>query len=58
VIAPQYVHPQFRYCSPKQRLRRRLWLALAGLGVVGIGAAIMAPPSASRKCQMDCAMAR
>ena len=42
----RYVHPQFRYRSPKQRLRRRLWLALACLGVVGIGAAIMAPPSA------------
>lgn len=45
--APQYVHPDFRFLSPKQRLRRRLWLALACLGVVGIGAAIMARPSAS-----------
>ena len=42
----RYVHPQFRYRSPKQRLR--LWLALACLGVVGIGAAIMAPPRASK----------
>jgi hypothetical protein len=48
VPAPQYVHSRFRYRSPKQRLRRCLWLALAGLGVVGIGAAIMAPPSASK----------
>jgi len=46
VTAPQYFHPDFRFLSPKQRLRRRLWLALACLGVVGIGAAIMAPPSA------------
>jgi hypothetical protein len=46
VPAPQYVHPQFRYRSPKQCFRPRLWLALACLGVVGIGAAIMAPPSA------------
>ena len=48
MTAPQYVHPQFRYRSPKQRLRRSLWLALACLGVVGIAAAIMAPPSASK----------
>ena len=48
MTAPQYVHPQFSYRSPKQRLRRGLWLALACLGVVGIGAAIMAPPSASK----------
>lgn len=46
MTAPQYFHPDFRFLSPKQRLRRRLWLALACLGVVGIGAAIMAPPSA------------
>ena len=46
MTAPQYFHPDFRLLSPKQRLRRRLWLALACLGVVGIGAAIMAPPSA------------
>jgi hypothetical protein len=43
VPAPQYVHSQFRYRSPEQHLRRRLWLALAGLSVVGIGAAIMTP---------------
>jgi hypothetical protein len=48
VPAPQYFHSQFRYRSSKQRLRRCLWLALAGLGVIGIGAAIMAPPSASK----------
>jgi hypothetical protein len=48
VTAPQYVHPQFRYRSPKQCFRRRLWLALACLGLVGIGAAMMAPPSASK----------
>ena len=46
MTAAQYFHPDFRFVSPKQRLRRRLWLALACLGVVGAGAAIMAPPSA------------
>ncbi len=48
MIPPQYVHPDFHFLSPKQRFRRRLWVALACLGVVGIGAAIMAPPSASK----------
>jgi hypothetical protein len=46
VAEPQHLHPDFRFLSPKQRLRRRLCLALACLGVVGIGAAIMVPPSA------------
>lgn len=41
--APQYVHPQFRYRSPKQRFWRGLWLALACLGMAAIGAAMMAP---------------
>jgi hypothetical protein len=54
VPSHRYVHPQFRYRSPKQRLRRSLLLALACLGVVGIAAAIMAPPSAS---QSDAAVA-
>ena len=44
--APQYVHLQFPYRSPKQRLRRCIWVALACLGAAGIGAAIMVPPSA------------
>jgi hypothetical protein len=48
VPSHQDVHPQFRYRSPKQCLRRRLWLALACLGVVGIGAALMIPPNASK----------
>jgi hypothetical protein len=48
VTAPRYVHPDFRFLSPKQRFRRRLWLALACLGVVGIGAALMAPLSTSK----------
>ena len=54
VTAPQYVHPDFRFPSPKRRFRRRLWLALACLGVVGIGAAMMAPSSSS---ESDAAMA-
>lgn len=41
--APQYLHPQFRYRSPKQRFWRGLWLTLACLGVAGIGAAMMVP---------------
>jgi hypothetical protein len=48
VAEPQYFDPDFRFLSPKQRLRRRLWLALACLCVVGIGAALMVPPSTSR----------
>jgi hypothetical protein len=46
VAEPQYLHSGYRFLSPKQRLRRRLWLALVCLGVVGIGAAMMVPPSA------------
>ena len=52
--APQYVHPQFRYRSPKQRFQRGLWLALACLGVAGIGAAMMVPLGPSKS---DAAMA-
>jgi hypothetical protein len=43
VPVPQYVQPQFRYRSPKQRFRCRIWLVLACLGVAGIGAAMMVP---------------
>lgn len=43
--ARQRLHPDFRFLSPKQRFRRRLWLALACLCVVGIGAAMMVPLS-------------
>jgi hypothetical protein len=43
VPAPQYVHLEFLYRSPKQRFRRGLWLALACLGMAGIGAAMMVP---------------
>jgi hypothetical protein len=42
VTAPQYFHSNFRLLFSK----RRRWLALACLVVVGIGAAILAPPSA------------
>jgi hypothetical protein len=42
VTAPQYFHSNFRLLFSK----RRRWLALACLVVVGFGAAIMAPPSA------------
>jgi hypothetical protein len=48
VPAPQYVHLQIHDRSPKQRFRRRLWLALTCLGAVGIGAAILTPPSATK----------
>jgi hypothetical protein len=43
VPAPQYVYLEFPYRSPKQRLRRGIWLALACLGVAGLGAAMMVP---------------
>jgi hypothetical protein len=43
VPAPQYVNLEFPYRSPKQRLRRGIWLALACLGVAGVGAAMMVP---------------
>ena len=39
---------KFHDRSPKQRFRRRLWLALTCLGAVGIGAAILTPPSATK----------
>src|SRR3954469_1874694 len=42
VPAPQYVH---LYRSPKQRFRRCIWVALACLGVAGVGAAMMVPLS-------------
>ena len=41
--APQYAHLPFPYRSPKQRLRRGIWVALACLGVAGVGAAMMVP---------------
>jgi hypothetical protein len=50
----RYIHPQIRHRSPKQRMRRSLWLALGCLGVVGLTAASIAPPSAS---QSDAAIA-
>jgi hypothetical protein len=55
VPVPQYVHPQFSYRSPKQRLCRGIWLALACLGVAGIGAALMVPLSPRKS---DAAMAQ
>ena len=54
VPARQRLHPDFRFLSPKQRFRRRLWLALACLCVVGIGAAMMVPLSPRKS---DAAMA-
>jgi hypothetical protein len=48
VAAAQYLHPEFRFVSPKERFRRRLWLALASLAAVGVGAAMTAPSSASK----------
>ena len=52
--APQYVHLQFPYRSPKQHLRRCIWVALACLGVAGIGAAMTGPLSPRKS---DAAMA-
>jgi hypothetical protein len=54
VPAPQYVHLEFLYRSPKQRFRRGIWLALACLGVAGICAAVMVPLSPRKS---DAAMA-
>ena len=51
--APQYDH-QFPYRSPKQRLRRGIWVALACLGAAGVGAAMMMPLSPRKS---DAAMA-
>ena len=48
MAAAQYLHPEFRFVSPKERFQRRLWLALASLAAVGVGAAMMAPSSASK----------
>lgn len=44
--AAPYIHPEFRFISPKQHFRRRLCVALASLAVAGIGAALMAPSGA------------
>ena len=44
--AAPYIHPEFRFISPKQRFRRRLCVALASLAVAGIGAALMVPSGA------------
>ena len=44
--AASYIHPEFRFISPKQRFRRRLCVALASLAVAGIGAALMVPSGA------------
>ena len=52
--APQYAHHPFPYRSPKQRLRRGIWVALACLGVAGVGAAMMGPLSPRKS---DAAMA-
>lgn len=53
--AARYVHPEFRFVSPKQRFRRRLCVALTCLGVAGIGAALMVPPGTRNS---DAAVAR
>jgi hypothetical protein len=44
VTAHRYIHTRFRYRAS----RRSLWLALACVSVVGIAAAIMAPPSPNK----------
>jgi hypothetical protein len=54
VPAPQFAHLPFPYRSPKHRLRRGIWLALACLGVAGLGAAVMVPLGPR---QSDAAMA-
>ena len=52
--SPPNVHLQFPYRSPKQHLRRGIWVALACLGVAGIGAAMTGPLSPRKS---DAAMA-
>jgi hypothetical protein len=42
VPASDYIHPEFGFCCPTPRLRRRLRVALACLVVAGVGAAVMA----------------
>jgi hypothetical protein len=46
VPAPQYVHTEFGFVSPRRFRYRSLWIALAFLAVSGIGAAVMIPPGA------------
>ena len=41
--APQYAHLSLPHRSPKQRLRRGIWVALACLGAAGAVAAMMIP---------------
>jgi hypothetical protein len=48
VSAPQYVHFQFPSRSPKQRLRRGIWVVLACLGVAGVSAAMIVPLGARK----------
>ena len=43
MTAPQYAHLSLPHRSPKQGLRRGIWVALACLGVAGVGAAMMVP---------------
>ena len=43
MTAPQYAHLSLPHRSPKQRLRRGIWVALACLGAAGVVAAMMIP---------------
>jgi hypothetical protein len=53
VFASQYVHPEFGFFCPAQRLRRRLRVVLACLAMAGVGAAVMA---AAERPEFDAAV--
>ena len=44
--APQYVHPELGFFSPRRFRRLSLWVAVAFLAEAGIGAVVMTPPGA------------
>ena len=44
--APQYVHPELGFFSPRRFRRLSFWVAVAFLAVAGIGAVVMTPPGA------------
>jgi hypothetical protein len=46
VPAPQYLHTEFGFVSPRRFRRHSFWVAMALLAVAGIGAAVMTPPGA------------
>jgi hypothetical protein len=46
VPAPQYVHAELGFFSPRRFRRLSFWVAVAFLAVAGIGAVVMTPPGA------------